>query len=113
MSNTSATVPIVRPKQGRANTQNPYQSMGTAGPPHGPSWTTFNTVVTIGMGIIIALVSVVYLNVKEDIKGLRDDGKDIRALQMQSNRDITDLRISLTKISSQLDGLLQKSTGSK
>jgi hypothetical protein len=72
----------------------------------GPSWTLFNTVVTVGIGIVIALISVIYLNMKDDIKGVREDLKDMRTTSQQVSRDMTDLRVGVAKIGGQLDQIL-------
>ena len=60
------------------------------------------------MGIIITLVSVVYINIKDDIKNLKDDGKELRSAQSLTARDISDLRVLTTRIGSQVDQILQR-----
>jgi hypothetical protein len=89
---------LPRPREARAHLD--YKSGGVnamARPSSsGPSWTLFNTVVTV----------VIYLNMKDDIKGVREDLKDMRTTSQQVSRDMTDLRVGVAKIGGQLDQIL-------
>jgi hypothetical protein len=110
MSNAASS--IIRPNQRGARNaiNNPYGQGYAAGgtPPHGPPWSLFNSLMGLATAAIIGLIGVVYFNLKDEIKDIKSDSKETRALQTQSARDISDLRISSTKMGAQLDQIIQR-----
>jgi hypothetical protein len=75
---------------------------------HGPSWTLFNTAITLLLGALVALVGIIYFNIRDDMKGLRDDVKDLRNVEQQMSRDLADVRVGVAKIGGQIDQILQR-----
>jgi hypothetical protein len=86
-----------------ARFENPYRRLGEtpmarSSSDTGPSWTLFNTVVTLGIGIIITLIGIIYANVRSDIT-------DLKTAAVTAAQSISDIRVDVASIKSDVSNM--------
>jgi hypothetical protein len=95
-------VKVTRTRQARTEVVNPYRDGASTVAASSTTMTgIMRAIIAAGFFVLCSLVGVIYVSMRDDMKEKRADAKEL-------GRDVTEIRVGVSKISGQLDQILQR-----